>query len=300
MSRSISIAAAGIRAVGAVSPSLAARIALAAFFSTSPRMAVRDDDRHTHDAARRGEIEVRGRRITTYAWGSGTRAVLLMHGWNARAAQFATLVRELVGEGYRVVGFDAPANGASAGRRTDVRDWVAAAQRLSGTEGPFDLIIGHSFGGFAALAAVRAGVGTGRVATISAAGGVQAFHDQFAATLRLTPAVRRAFEAQFYRRLGMPRSTADARYDSLRHPLPQHVDLLLVHDLDDSRLDASHSRELHVVHHGHSELVLTAGYGHNRTLRADPVLDAVLAFAATTSSRDDEAARPAAAAPRLG
>lgn len=285
--------ATGIRAAGAVSPALAARIALAAFFTTSPRMPVRDDDRHTHTAALRGEIEVRGRRIATYEWGRGTRAALLMHGWNGRAAQFATLVRELVSEGYRVVSFDAPANGDSGGRRTDVRDWVAAAQQLSDSDGPFELMVGHSFGGFAALAAVRAGVETPRVATISAAGTAQAFHDQFAATLQLTPAVKAAFESQFYRRLGLARSVADARYDSVQNPLPEHVELLVVHDTGDRRLDARRSRELHAAHHGRSELVLTQGFGHSRTLQADAVLDAVLAFAAApyrcTAAAEQEA-----------
>ncbi|MEV7619422.1 alpha/beta hydrolase [Microbacterium sp. NPDC089321] len=293
MSALMSIAASGIRLLGAVSPGLTARIALAAFFSTTPRMPVREDDRHTHSQAVRREIEVRGRRVTSYEWGRGTRAVLLMHGWNARAAQFATLVRELVSEGYRVVSFDAPANGDSPGRRTDVRDWVAAAHQLSDSEGPFDLIVGHSFGGFAALAAVRSGVSTPRVATVSAAGAVQAFHDQFAATLRLAPPVRTSFEKQFYRRLGLSRATADAHYDSLQNPLPADVELLIVHDVDDRRLDVGHSCELHAAHRGHSELLLTRGYGHNRTLRADPVLDAILAFAAAPSI----SAMPAAAEP---
>lgn len=278
---SAATAMAAVRATGRLSPALAGQVALAAFFSTSPRMPVRDDDSHTHHAAERSVIEVRGHRITAYQWGRGTRTALVMHGWNARAAQFATLVRELVSEGFRVVGFDAPANGDSAGRRTDVRDWVAAARLLSGTEGPFDLIVGHSFGGFAALTAVRAGVATPRVVTISAAGTVQAFHEQFAAMAGLSPSVAAAFQEAFHRRLGMTRAEADARYDSLQHPLPSDVRLLIAHDAGDRRLDVRHSRELHAAHAGHSHLVITDGFGHNRTLRADAVLDAVLELVRT-------------------
>jgi len=275
----------GIRAAQTLSPDLAARLALAAFFTTS-RMRVRDDDHHTHRSALRGEIEVRGRRITTYEWGRGTQAVLLLHGWNSRAAHFATLVRELVSEGYRVVSFDAPANGDSPGRRTDVRDWVDAARHLHDTDGPFTMIVGHSFGGFAALAAVRAGIRSPRVVTIAAAGTAQAFHDQFGGMLRLAPATRAAFEKRFYRRLGMPRAEADARYDSLQHPLPADVELLIVHDTGDRRLDVRHSHELHAAHDGRSRLLLTEGFGHNRILRADPVLDAVLAFGAASTEAE--------------
>lgn len=169
-----------------------------------------------------------------------------------------------------------------------MRDWVSAAHQLSDTDGPFEMIVGHSFGGFAALAAVRAGVSAPRVVTISAAGTAQAFHAQFADTLRLSPAVRAAFEKRFYRRLDIePAQAADAQYHSLRHPLPADVELLVVHDVDDRRLDPRHSRELHAAHAGHSRILLTEGHGHNRTLRADAVLDAVLAFAQRAGDRDD-------------
>lgn len=272
--------AGGIRATAAISPALAGRLATAAFFSTSPRMPVRDADRFTHDAARRDAIEVRGNRVVTYQWGTGTRTALLLHGWVGRASQFATLVRDLVAEGWRVIAFDAPAHGDSDGRRTDVRDWMDAAQRLAASEGPVELIVGHSFGAFAALSAVRSGLGAPRVVAIAGAGNAQAYHDEFSVTLRLTPAVRTAFEEAFHRRLGLTREETRARFDSLADPLPRDVELLIVHDEDDRALDARHSTELHAAHAEHAHLLLTRGLGHNRILGADATLDAVLAFAA--------------------
>jgi len=248
------------------------------FFSTRPRMPVRAADRATHESARRGEITVRGRTITTYQWGAGSRTALLMHGWSGRAAQFATLVRDLVADGYRVISFDTPAHGSSPGAHTDVRDWVAASRQLGDTEGPFDLIAGHSFGAFAALAAVRAGVATPRLVTIAGAGSVGAFHDEFSRMLRLTPPTRAAFEACFYRRLGVTRAEADALYDSVANPLPADTELLIVHDLSDRALSAAHSERLHAAHPT-SQLLLTQGLGHNRILGDDDVLDAVLSFA---------------------
>lgn len=270
----------GIRVASLASPAVAGRLAGAAFFSSSPRMRVREDDRFTHASARRDAIELRGRRITTYQWGAGTRTALLLHGWVGRASQFATLVRDLVAEGYRVIAFDAPAHGASPGRRTDARDWMDAAQLLAGSDGPIDLLVGHSLGGFAALAATRAGLAARRVVTISGAGTVRAFHEEFARMLRLSPAVRTAFEADFHRRLGMTRAQSDARFDTLAHPLPGHVEALFVHDADDRVLPTQHSIDLHDAHPGRSHLLVTHGFGHNSILGADAALDAVLAFAA--------------------
>ena len=52
---------------------------------------------------------------------------MLSHGWDGRASQFSVLARDLIAEGYRVVSFDAPAHGASAGRRTYLVDWLDGA-----------------------------------------------------------------------------------------------------------------------------------------------------------------------------
>lgn len=269
--------AAGIRLSSHIAPSLGGRLALNAFFATD-RMRVRDDDWATHRAARRATIQVRGRDVATYQWGTGTRAALLVHGWNGRASQFATLVRDLVGEGYRVVSFDAPAHGDTPGRRTDVRDWVTAMRMLSDADGPFHLVVGHSFGAFAALAALRDGVEARRVVSIAGGGSVKAFHDQFVSNVGLPPAARRSFEAGFYRRMGLSREEAEVRYDSLAQPLPSQTELLIVHDRGDRGLDARNSETLHAAHPAQSRLLVTQGFGHNRVLSADLVLDAVLAF----------------------
>lgn len=279
MSVTMKLAASGIRLAATASPALGGRLALPLFFSTRPRMRVRRGDEATHQAARRDVIEVRGLGVQTYQWGAGTRAALLLHGWQSRASQFATLIRDLVAEGYRVHAFDAPAHGDSPGRRTDARDWIAAARLLADTEGPFDLVVGHSFGAFAALAAVREGVGTPRVVTIAGAGTADAFLAQFSRTLGLTDPARTALESAFHRRLGMTRPEADALLNSLEHPLPATTELLVIHDAHDRALDPASAVALHEAHNERSRLLLTDGFGHNRILAADESLDAVLAFA---------------------
>lgn len=278
MNALMTVTAASIRTTARVAPALGAHLALNAFFSTT-RMRLRDEDWLTDHAARRARVRVGGTEIESYQWGAGPSAVLLMHGWNGRASQFAPLVRDLVGEGYRVVAFDAPAHGDSPGRRTDVRDWVDAAHALSDAEGPFDLIVGHSFGAFAALAAIRDGVDVRRVVSIAGGGTVQAFHDQFLRMVPLPPAAHARFETSLYRRMELSRDESDARYDALANPLPAQTELLIVHDARDRGLDAQNSERLHEAHPAQSRLLVTEGFGHNRVLAADPVLDAVLAFA---------------------
>ena len=226
--------------VGRLSPLLAGDLAYRLFFSTRPRMAVRAADAATHDDARRGTLLVRGIPVTTYTWGTGPRTVLLLHGWRGRASQFAPLVRELVAEGFRVVAFDAPAHGSSGGRHTDIRDWVDAAEQLDRTHGPFSALIGHSFGGLAALTVARSSGSVPAVAVVAGAAAPEAFLAQFVRDLRLDPATADRLRTRFHRRPRLDPATAVERYDAGAHPLP-------------------------------------AG-GHTRVLSADPTLDAVVAL----------------------
>lgn len=267
-----------IHAAARVSPTFAGDLAYRLFFTTSPRMPVREADAPTLDDARRGTLHVRGIEVSTYEWGGGPHAVLLLHGWRGRASQFAPLVRELVAEGFRVIAFDAPAHGASGGGRTDVRDWVDAAEQLHAAHGPFAAIVGHSFGAFAAVTVARSTVPTGAVAAIAGAAGPDAFLAEFARELRLDPATTARLTERFHRRLGLDRATVSARYDAARHPLPRETALLVVHDRDDRRMPDSGSLRLHEAHGERSRLLRTEGLGHTRVLSADATLDAVVAL----------------------
>ena len=242
MADSFAAARRAVRAASAVSPRLGGQAALAAFFTVGRRMPVRPDDRPTHEGARRGTVSVRGLDLVTYRWGRGDETVLLLHGWQGRASQFAPLVRELVHEGFHVVSFDAPAHGDSPGRRTDIRDWLAAIDRLQASHGRFRAIVGHSFGGLAALTAARDGVTTGAVATIAGAGTPAAFLGEFANAMRLDDPTRRSFEAAFQRRLGEDAASLARRYDAIAHPLPSGIDLLIAHDEKDRQLSPVWSR----------------------------------------------------------
>ncbi len=281
------------RTVAAVSPTLAGDIAYRLFFTTSPRMPVREADAATHADARCGRITVRGLEVATYEWGNGPRTVLLLHGWRGRASQFATLVRELRAEGFRVIAFDAPAHGSSSGRSTDIRDWVDAAEQLQAEHGPFEAIIGHSFGALAALTVARSTVPTTAVAAIAGAAGPDAFLAQFAEDLGLDAATTARLSERFRRRLGMDQAAVSVRYDAAQHPLPADTALLVVHDRGDRRMPDHDSLRLHEAHGGRSRLVRTEGLGHTRVLSADATLDAVVALTTGGLEAVDALARPA-------
>ena len=94
--------------------------------------------------------------------------------------------------------FDVPANGESAGRRTDVRDWLAAIGALQSREGRFHTVIGHSFGAMTSAAAIRNGASAGALVAIAGMADARYLVDSFAA------------------RVGVGAATADSLADRTR------------------------------------------------------------------------------------
>lgn len=278
MSASVAALRRSIRITAAISPTIAARLALAAFFRPGPRMPVHERDAATDLAGHREYLHMHGRDVATYRWGTGTRTALVLHGWQGRASQLAPLVHELVAADFTVVSFDAPAHGASDGRRADITDWLEASAELARRHGGFDAVVGHCFGGLAALAFARDDAAIRWVAVIAAAASPAAFLHEFSTMLELDDETRTRFEHLFYARLGETPATAITHYDAVAHPLPATTGLLVVHDREDRRMPDAGSLHLHDAHRGQSRLIRTTGLGHARLLSDDAVLDAVVAM----------------------
>ncbi|MDF2555740.1 MAG: hypothetical protein K0R60_1635 [Microbacterium sp.] len=273
-------AGATIRSVAAVSPRWAASLAMPLFGSVAKPRPVRPDDEATMWQARRQTVRIagvdrRGVDADTYEWGGGTRTVVLAHGWNARASQFTPLVRELVAEGYRVVAFDAPAHGSSAGRRTYLVDWLDIFAALQQRYGAFDAMIGHSFGGLATLVGVAGGTDAARVITIAAPADADLLLSQFQGMLRYPDAVSARMRECFASRYFPGEPDPFAWLSSVRRPLPADVPLLVIHDEGDRMVPYAEAGRIVSANAG-ARLLATTGLGHNRILVADAVLDAVL------------------------
>ena len=291
MNLALSLTGSTIRAAGAVSPRWGGAVVMPFFAHIDKPRPVHADDAPAMSRARRGSVRIpgiarRGVDVTTYEWGAGSRTVVLAHGWNGRASQFSPLVRELVGEGYHVVTFDAPAHGETPGRHSYLVDWVDVFSALQQRHGAFEAIVGHSFGGLATLVGVAGGVDAARVVTVSAPADADLLLQQFQRTFRYSDAISAALREQFAQRYFPGDPDPFAWLSSVRRPLPAHVPLLIVHDRGDRMVPFGEARRIAAAHPG-ATVLPTSGLGHNRILSADLVLDAVLGFV------DSRTARPA-------
>lgn len=276
MTRIPTVARAGLAGVAAVAPPLAVEAAYRMFRHVGAPAPVRSVDRAVHDRARRGRVRVPGGDVATYAWGDpAAPPVLLAHGWRLRAARFAVLVEALEAADLRPVAFDGLAHGASSGRRTTVVEHMAAMRAVQEATGRLVAVVGHSLGGLAAGLAVRDGLAADRYVAIAAPTSfdsvVSVFRHRAGLPDRLhEPLCERVAREPFS-------DVADARdqLDLLRRPAPAEVPALFVHDVDDPLHGPGEARRLHAAHPG-SELLVTAGLGHNRVLDDPDVVSVVV------------------------
>src|SRR5687768_6915442 len=113
-----------------VAPQLVERWAFNRFM-TPRRQALGASDRALLGRARSFDVLLpRGGRVAAWSWGEGP-AVLLVHGWESRAAQLGAFVAPLVENGFSAVAFDAPAHGQSPGQRASLRTFAEATRAVA-------------------------------------------------------------------------------------------------------------------------------------------------------------------------
>lgn len=272
-------------------PRVTARIAAAAMLAPGRRMRVRPEQRETMTRAARETLIVGRHRVAVYRWGTGERRMLLVHGWQGRAAQFAEVVSRFE-ESATIVAFDAPAHGGSRGITADIGMWIQTIRALD-AQFDFDVVVAHSFGGLAALRARLAGLVRAQVVAISAPPSTGAVMHAYATQVGLTDAVASRVNEALARRLGpvMASIAMGSRADAPAGASP----ILVIHDRADRAVPVVAARTIESTWPDAATLMLTDGLGHNRILAAPPVLDAIASFAADASHADASAqAVPAA------
>jgi pimeloyl-ACP methyl ester carboxylesterase len=78
------------------------------------------------------------------------KKILVVHGFRSYAYKFENYLLALQKEGFEVFAFDAPAHGASSGKRINAYIYKRALEQAEKLYGPFYGVMGHSLGGLAA------------------------------------------------------------------------------------------------------------------------------------------------------
>ncbi len=204
---------------------------------------------------------------------------LVIHGWRSRTDFMARMIDSLSADGWDVVGLDLPGHGRSTGRSLNVKLGVEAVQAASTWLGPFDMAIGHSFGG---VVAVNAAVGSikghmpvqfGRIAVIASPNSMPEMFKGVGQYFGLGQRAQAAMEQRIHVVAG--------------HPLGNYVvseqlkqfdgGVLVIHAPDDREV-AFASGEAMGNAGPHVTMLPTPGLGHRRIIADEKVFAALKQF----------------------
>ena len=267
-----------LRALAVVWPRAAGRLAYRLFSTPRMRRPVPPWAEEVMARAERVDLSVGDQRIVAYRWGAGARPeaprVLLVHGWESRAARLAKWVEPLEAMGFEVLGFDGVAHGDSEGRRADPGAFVASMGAVVDRFGPVDACVAHSLGGLSTLIATAGAqmleierLPIQRLVVIAGAeSGVDAmgmFCEALGLGERFLPLVLGAAEES----AGHP----VAAFDGHRIFAEDSIPTLWFHDPDDQDVPLASAEKVARVC-PHVTLERTEGLGHHRIVRDPSVL----------------------------
>jgi pimeloyl-ACP methyl ester carboxylesterase len=264
----------GFKALGNLSPALAAALAARLFLRAPARRKNSDRDREVLAAATPFEVEFDGETLRAWRWGHGP-VVLLVHGWGGSAGQLRAFVAPLVQAGFSVVAFDAPGHGASTGRWLSLPRFASAIAHVAASVGPLHAVVAHSFGGPASSFAMHRGLQVARAVQIGPPADALAWFRKFSRHLGLPEGVALAAQDRVERRvgIGLGELNAQAIEPFVTRPL------LVLHDRQDAEVPWSDGRSIAKAS-PNAILRTTDSLGHRRILRDPQVIADVVRFVA--------------------
>lgn len=249
-------------------------------FTTPRRLPEKHWEQAALATARPFGVATKSGRVAAYEWNpGGQRTVLLVHGWEHRASFWGVLVAELTAAGFRVVALDAPAHGASEGRRTMLPAYARAVQAVADSLGQVYAVVAHSLGGAATVGVpVRFNAADGgrlpRLVLLAVPGSTAAVARRFAALLHLPPAVMARISRHVQQQHG--RDAESFSLIQVGRDFPAERALLL-HDHHDESIPFPEAEEIAANWPG-LDFRATSGLGHNRIMRDPAVLRQIVDF----------------------
>ncbi|AMS42060.1 alpha/beta fold hydrolase [Aminobacter sp. NyZ550] len=272
-----------------VSPRLAGRAAFELFRRTPSQRSLTSGERRAIGNASGFMAEARHHRIKTQKScvamhefrpeGASRGTVLVIHGWRSRTEYMQALIEGYRDAGMRVISLDLPGHGGSLGRALDMAKAVEAATLAGQWFGPFEAIVGHSFGGAVAVNAAAGTVkgfeplGAKRLVLVAAPDSMPRLFDDFGRYLNLGPRTQRAISGQVQRVTGTPIGQFVGSRLLMRLATPT----LVIHAPDDREVSANEARAMAGAG-GHVRLFWADGLGHRRILSSAKVVAEAVGF----------------------
>lgn len=215
-------------------------------------------------------------------WGERDAPVVLMlHGWEGRATQFAHFVQPLLEQGRQVIALDAPGHGESPGSESNAILFAYAAMEAAAEIPNLEAVVGHSMGAGALAYAVSLGLSTERIVLLGGPASLRQVLERYADGVNLQPRARPHFFSLVERHTGVNQNDVDIRTLAERF---SHLPALIVHDRRDAVVPFADGEAI-ARHWKHAEFMPTEGLGHWRILTDPEVVARVTRFIAADAPR---------------
>ena len=249
---------------------------LAAFFFSKPfRYKIQDREIPILSQAQISFFNVKklGKKICCYHWKGKGPKIMLVHGWSGRASNFYKIVQELKGLNFDVYAFDAPAHGKSQGVTTNLSEFIVCLETLLNRWGTFDIILGHSGGGFSCTYVCARHPEIKLLILISPFDRIMDLFKKYYEMIRLGKKAQNMMYTYFFQKMKKDISEFSTSISA------QSINskTLIIHDENDREVGLYNSININ-KNLQKGKLFVTKGLGHRRILRTDIVIDKIVSF----------------------
>lgn len=200
--------------------------------------------------------------------------IAVVHGWHSQGSRFFNVIKKLVDNNYRVLVWDGPAHGDSAGNKTHLPAFSKALYKdLSLSGYTISAIVSHSFGGAASAQACRWGLNVPKVILMSSPSSAFRLFGRIMDLLGLTGKARDLFVKRLENLTGA--TLSDMSSETFIEQLSQKI--MVIHDHKDKIIPVIESQSLLKKHPSILSL-FTDGYGHHRITDSELVNQTILDF----------------------
>ena len=213
--------------------------------------------------------------IQLYTWKGGPKSVLLIHGWEGQAGNFADLIQELRQNEYTVHAFDAPSHGFSSTGKTSLFEFTELVgvliKRYNATK-----LVSHSFGGVATTYALfkNLDIIIDRYVLLTVPNRFLERIDDVAQQVGITEKVKNKLITRLESEIGLDVAGLNVS-DFVEHVQVKRA--LIIHDTNDRVIPIERAKKVN-EHWKNADFLEIEGTGHFRILRTKKVLDQAIAF----------------------
>ena len=262
-----------MRFLSVVSPLLAAKVGT--FLFLRPRRKPITYVKQLSDGATKIHVIHNEKKLVAYQWGTGDKAILLVHGWESHLGHTLSLVRPLVDAGYKVIALDGPGHGQSPQFFTNMIDYGNAVKGALEQHGPFYAVVAKSFGGAATslMLSREPYIQPDKLVLLSPMKHLLQHIGIFEAILGYPASMHTHIVNRIQRSIPLPIEDCDVREAVATFQMPG----LIIHDLDDQVIEAEGSLEI-AKKYPQSILKNTLGLGHKGLIHDQQVQQWIVDF----------------------